>query len=695
MNDKTPDDGNVREDNIRRLIGQVEAEPAGDFESRLVGMVLPEVARQRRRRLIMRTGGAAVAAAAAACLVLGAYVWSGRDGQVQQPAPPVQAAQVALSGWRIQPIGGARYRIVKADRIRLAQGELLVESAGDAADRPTLTIETPVGDAAAAGTRFYIGTYVLGRNETKGTVMKQLTRILVLSGIVTLATEHGTVMGSAGELLAAESGKAPVKLAIRANSDFAFDLYARLAKENAGKNMFFSPYSISSALAMTVEGARGQTAAEMGKVLRFPAAARRIGKDAQMIPWRTSLIHTGMAALNARLTGEDDAGDKAIRAKIAEARKQHKAATRRVKELQERGTRDERKKALKAQHEITDKLNKLLTQVDQYELRIANALWGEQAYPFRQAYVETINKHYKAGGLFAADFRKNFERERRTINKWVLERTKEKIKELIPSGALDRLTRLVLANAIYFKGQWSEPFKEAETGPCDFTLAGGKKLRVATMRANRMGSARYGAFNADGSFFATPKKIRRGQRTGLYPGKDGFSLLELAYKGGDLSMALIAPNSADGLGAIESKLSAGSLNAWLGKLQKRQVHVLLPKFKLETDYDLGTTLQGMGMVQAFDIRRADFAGMSASSDPRQGLYISKVLHKAFVDVTEKGTEAAAATAVMMTKRSPPPARPLLVPFIPTFKADRPFIFAVRDRKTGNILFLGRVTNPTQ
>jgi serine protease inhibitor len=173
-------------------------------------------------------------------------------------------------------------------------------------------------------------------------------------------------------------------------------------------------------------------------------------------------------------------------------------------------------------------------------------------------------------------------------------------------------------------------------------------------------------------------------------------MLELPYKGGEVAMLVLLPRSADGLEALEKKLTSENLAAWAGKLQQRGVHVYLPKFKVETKFDLGQTLQGLGMVRAFkDPRAADgaqFDGMSESQDPLQKLYVSKVLHKAFVEVSEKGTEAAAATAVMMAR---PTAAPAAVPFTPTFKADRPFLFLIRDRQSGSVLFLGRMVNPNE
>jgi serine protease inhibitor len=261
-----------------------------------------------------------------------------------------------------------------------------------------------------------------------------------------------------------------------------------------------------------------------------------------------------------------------------------------------------------------------------------------------------------------------------------------------------KLMRLVLTNAIYFKGEWAEVFAEGQTKDEDFTLAGGRKVCVPLMRRGDMGSARYAAFKGDGSFFDTPARVPRGavDEKKVYPDERGFTMLELPYKGGEVSMLVMLPRSADGLEELEKKLTAENLVAWVGKLQHRGVHVLLPKFKVETKYDLGKTLEGMGMARAFkDPRLADgaqFDGMSQSQDPAQKLFISKVLHKAFVEVNEKGTEAAAATAVMMMR---PMSAVGSTPFTPTFRADRPFLFLVRDRQSGSILFLGRMSNPTE
>jgi len=224
-------------------------------------------------------------------------------------------------------------------------------------------------------------------------------------------------------------------------------------------------------------------------------------------------------------------------------------------------------------------------------------------------------------------------------------------------------------------------------------------VRVPTMRRGEMPGVRYAAFRGDGTFFDTPGRVPLGEidpRT-VYPDERGFTLLEMPYKGGEVSMVLIVPRSADGLAGLEKKLTSANVRTWVGKLRQRAVHVFLPRFKLETKYALEKPLRAMGMARAFEDPRlpngAQFEGMSASEDPAQRLYVSKVLHKAFVEVNEKGTEAAAAAAVLTAR--PTEAVPQSVPFTPTFRADRPFVFLIRDVRTGSILFVGRMMNPRQ
>ncbi len=480
--------------------------------------------------------------------------------------------------------------------------------------------------------------------------------------------------------------------AIEANTNFACDLYRQLAEEKEGKNLFFSPYSISNALAMTAEGAHGETAMQMGKVLRYPKSTAT--GDATT-PWNMVPIHSGMAALNERFHGEKDPALVAkTKAKIANLEKQ-------LEELQSKRDPGEfRFRVDPKERKLVEEINAARSELDQYELNIANALWVEKSYPFKDDYLEKIGKFYKTGGAFPVDFKGESEKVRLEINSWVEGETEKRIKNLIPQGAISNLTRMVLVNAIYFKGEWAKPFKVEKTKDRDFTRADGTKVMKPTMNANALKEASYAAFKGDGSFFATPLEISNfGQRRQTDPGKDGFAMLDLPYKGDELSMLLIAPNDPGQLAAVEEKLTPENLAAWIAKLDQREVHVFLPKFKVETDYTLGdaktpATLQKMGMLRAFVDPRSQkgavFDGMSHATDPDKKLYITKVLHKAFVEVSEKGTEAAAATAVAM---SVPLSVPQSVPFTPTFKADRPFLYLIRDRVKGSILFMGRMMEP--
>jgi serine protease inhibitor len=556
------------------------------------------------------------------------------------------------------------------------------------APSPLLTIDTPAGSVRAAGERFYVATHDL-ESPGKGERMTRLTRVLVLSGMVTLTTALGSVVGLPDQLLTAETGKPPVNHAVVANNDLALDLYAQATRGDAGKNVFFSPYSITNALVIVAEGARGKTADEMGKVLRFPRAARRVGGDAQAIPWKVSLIHTGLGELNRRLENSGKPPSKKVLDRLASLRE---ALAESNDEVDKKGTFE----AAARSRRLATEINKLQAQFSRYEVRVANGLWGEKTYPFRQAYLDTIGKHY-GSAAFPVDFRNDPDGARKKINAWVEKQTRERIKDLVPKDAVDKSTKLVVANAVYFKGEWAEPFDAKETKVRPFFLAEGA-VRVPTMYHDHLKAGRYAAFRKDGSFFATPQMVSvdGGDPKKLYPDRDGFEVLELPYKGDELSMVVLLPRSVDGLPALEKKLNSANLAAWTGKLRARPVNVLLPKFKLTAPFDLKKALVALGMKRAFRSPLledgAQFDGMTTARDPKDKLYISDALHKAFVEVSEKGTEAAAATALLLKSEE---KKLLMVPFTPTFQADRAFVFMIRDRQTGSILFLGRVINPSK
>ena len=290
-----------------------------------------------------------------------------------------------------------------------------------------------------------------------------------------------------------------------------------------------------------------------------------------------------------------------------------------------------------------------------FQLKIANAVWAEQTYPFLQGFLDTIALNYGAGvGL--ADFINQYEAVRKEINDWVSDQTEDKIKDLIPEGVLNTDTRMVLVNAIYFKADWLSPFDADSTQDAPFHLLGGAEVTVPMM-------------NQD-AFIP-------------YTKDDGWQAIELAYQGERAAMDIIVPDEGR-FEEVESNLDYETASAILSSLQPTSVTLALPKFKFESEFGLADRLKTLGMPDAFDPDKADFSGMSDRND----LYISAVIHKAFVAVDEKGTEAAAATAVIVGVTSAPLFDVMLT-------IDRPFIFFIRDIPTGQILFVGRVLNPTQ
>jgi serpin B len=285
-----------------------------------------------------------------------------------------------------------------------------------------------------------------------------------------------------------------------------------------------------------------------------------------------------------------------------------------------------------------------------FDLSVANSLWGQEGFGFLEDFIALTAEHYGAG-FREVDFERATEQARQVINAWVADNTAEKIKNLFQQGDLQPTTVLVLANAIYFKGTWVNQFDRSRTHDRPFRITPRDEVLVPTM-------------NQTGRF--------------ALAFVDDLQLLEMPYEGDRLSMVILLPRAIDGLDGVEESLTRENLDRWLGRLDRTKVMVSLPRFKFGTRFDLTDTLPEMGMTDAFT-RRADFTGMKAEG----GLFLSKVVHQAEVEVNEEGTEAAAATGVGVGKLSMPPS----------FTADHPFLFLIRDTGTGSILFLGRVTNP--
>ncbi|MCK5123472.1 MAG: serpin family protein [Candidatus Pacebacteria bacterium] len=373
-----------------------------------------------------------------------------------------------------------------------------------------------------------------------------------------------------------------------ANNQFAFDLYSEYKSEKG--NIFFSPYSISTALTMTYEGAKGKTAEEMQVVLRIP--------------------------------------------------------------------KDDEKRRLESE-KIYKQINK---SSEDYKLSTANALWAQKDYQFLEEYINNVEKYY-GGKTTNLNFIKETEKSRLTINNWIENQTNNKIKNLIPRGAVNPLTRLVLTNAIYFKGTWVLQFDKKDTRDENFKTDSGQTIKVPTMK-----------LTGDDAEFN-------------YAKTDKVQILELPYDGGNLSMLLILPEE-DNFKKLEKSINTKKLSEWKNALEKQRVDIYIPKFKFETKYFMADILKEMGMSDAFVFGVADFSGMDGTRD----LYITDVIHQAFVEVNEEGTEAAAATAVVVGWGS---AGDIEKPAIPIFRADHPFIFIIQQKETGNILFMGRVNNPSE
>jgi serpin B len=377
------------------------------------------------------------------------------------------------------------------------------------------------------------------------------------------------------------------------NNRFALALYERL-RQRPG-NLFFSPFSIRTALGMTLAGARGETAAQMAATLCGPRE------------------------------------DEGLHVDVAEA----------VRRL-EAGGRG-------------------------YALSIANSLWGQTGAVLQAGFLDVIDRHYR-GALHLVDFRGAPDAARLAINLWVEEETRGKITGLIPPGAPDVLTRLLLVNAVYFKGTWASEFVESATRDEPFHLEAGGTVRVKLMH----------------------------QRTGVaYLQARGFQVLDLAYRGGDLSLLVLLPDRKDGLRTLEETLSAAVLDDLVVHMRQRVVDVFLPRFTITWGaVDLRADLAALGMPLAFDGARADFSGINGHGPSHEdALHVSAVVHKAFVEMNERGTEAAAVTegrVIMMAL-----ARPSKPPPIPVFRADRPFLYAIRDRHSGALLFLGRMADPSR
>jgi len=398
-----------------------------------------------------------------------------------------------------------------------------------------------------------------------------------------------SLLFSFGIGLTASAQATGTKSLVEGNTAFALDLYARLS--GTPGNLFFSPYSISTCLAMTYAGARSNTETQMSRVLHFSNDQPR--------------LHSSFGELQRQL--DDAAKQKGI------------------------------------------------------QLDIANALWAQKGHHFLPAFMKIAQDDYQAN-VNQADFMTSdasADAVRREINRWVAQKTRDKIQDILSPGDINKDVKLVLANAIYFKGAWASPFEKAATTTQPFHLSTNSQADALLM---------HHVANVS------------------YAGNGDFQAVELLYSGDELSMVILLPRKIDALGQMENQLNPAFLARLLAQMKKQNVDIFLPRFKLESRFELNDTLAEMGMPNAFNPLNADFSGINGI---RQDLSIFGVYHKAWAEVAEEGTEAAAATAVVLgdSAVAKPPPRP------PVFRADHPFIFLIRDTRSGSLLFAGRLADP--
>jgi serpin B len=370
---------------------------------------------------------------------------------------------------------------------------------------------------------------------------------------------------------------------VEGNSAFAIDLYQALKSEEG--NLFYSPYSVSLALAMTYAGSGGETEEQMASTLHFVLPQDR--------------LHANFNALDLELASRGE------------------------------GARGKDGKG--------------------FRLNIVNAIWGQRDFEFHQGFLDLLAENYGAG-MRLLDFVHSPEPSRTLINRWVSDQTEDRIEELIPQGFIDEDTRLILTNAIYFNAAWQFPFSEQATRGGTFHLLDGGEVTVPMMKE----TAGFG-----------------------YAEGDGYQAVELPYDGDELSMVILLPDENE-FEDLESSIDSEFLKSAVGGIKRSRLALTLPKFEIQSEFGLADRLADMGMPAAFS-DGADFSGMSGAGD----LFLTDVVHQAFITIDEAGTEAAAATAVGVGITSLPPE----------LEINRPFVFLIRDTQTGAILFLGRVLNP--
>ncbi len=448
----------------------------------------------------------------------------------------------------------------------------------------------------------------------------------------------------------------------KANNRLAFDIYRKLATQSKS-NIAFSPWSVSSLMITSLEGARGETAREIGE-------AMHLSED---------LWHEDRYKLSAHHSGYASHVERYMRAATCKEQPGDRAERRELEgEWRAAKDRDDREK-------LRRELTSLRGWLKQYQISTANALFVERRFPIEPEFLRASKKLHGDDVVHICDFQTTPEAERERINTWVSDGTRGRIKNLIPGGSIQPETQLVSVNVMALDAPWQEPFETRFTESASFRLLDTARIKVPMMSQEEMQSGRYAAIKADGSVFDTPDEVSFfSPENERYP-ENGILILEMPYQGRDLAMLYLLPRSENGLAKLEGLLTESRLKAWISGLEEREVDVRIPRFKAASEVDLTGILESLGVRRAHRAggkEPAQFGGISSVD----GFALGPMYHKAVLEVNEGGTKAAGGSGRVY-------AGGVMSKFNPKFYATRPFVYVVHDLHSGAILFLGRCVDP--
>jgi len=516
--------------------------------------------------------------------------------------PSVAPVPALAADCQVEPVAFARYAVTGPRAVRLDAGELRLAIEG----AEPVTIESSIGTIRAEGrTRLIVGAYPSPPTRGSPPMPSTFMRALVLTGAALLTTPHGAVLGRAGELLAGEPDQAPRRLA-QSHAAFALALHRELARRSPDANLIAAPHSVAAALALAYLGARGETSAELARVLHLPR------EEGGALAWEAAQVAAAQGALDTALDDPAAAG----RARVA----------------------------------------------------TAAALWADRSLPLRKELVGDLER--ARAGLFALDFTGDPEGSRRAANAWIARRTDGKVTDLVSPEAIAG-ARLLLTTAVTFKGEWTRPFDTSSTRDREFVRADGSKVMASSMSHTNAHDWPCAIFDAAGT--------RVDWTSAAVKAPNGFRAAELGYKGDRFGLLVLLPNHHDGLPALERTLDATALERIAAALEVAECEVVLPKLDLSSRADLRAALEALGLVRAFS-PESDLGGLVA--DGARLPPLGAVEHSAFLRCDERGTEAGGATAI-----------PAGSDIMRSVVALRPFVFVLRDRQTGAVLFTGRVMDP--